>query len=32
LTGRGATAKRLLDAGFTVSYPRITEALTDLLS
>jgi uncharacterized protein len=32
LTGRRATPRRLLDAGFTMSYPRITEALADLLT
>jgi uncharacterized protein (TIGR01777 family) len=31
LTGRRATPKRLLDAGFTFRYPRIAEALADLL-
>jgi uncharacterized protein (TIGR01777 family) len=31
LTGRRATPKRLLDAGFTFSYPQITRALADLL-
>jgi NAD dependent epimerase/dehydratase family enzyme len=32
LTGRRATPKRLLDAGFTFRYPQITEALADLLA
>ncbi len=32
LTGRRATPTRLLDAGFTFRYPRITEALADLLT